>query len=418
MAEYSKEQILEMLRLGQSLERADLRNLDGAGLILDGANLRRADLDGANLTGASLKNANLASASLRDAHLSKANLGGSNLQKSDLEGAKLDGADLQATDLSRANLAGASMEKARLNGARLPSAQLDDVNLGGAQLMCAELVGADLSESYLGGANFGKAEMQNARLPKANLEAADFSGANLTGADLTGCYCAETKFEKAKLEGAVIESCALSRADLRGANLKGARARDAKFDGAKMTGALLLGIDVAPDQFVSADAEWVSFSTPTSEVKVYGQDIAEYLSSEGTVAYAPVAATPMAPPQGDPNRRFFGAGDILKNATLEFRENSIVEVESTFEKCMIGLRDGARLVIGPNGSLRSCQITGAGEVVIHGTFIENGSSPGIVGPRRFIVGKDGKVAGTVKQAPELTVFAFERGCALNLAIRK
>ena len=80
--------------------------------------------------------------------------------------------------------------------------------------------------------------------------------------------------------------------------------------------------------------------------------------------------------------------------------------------------EGARLVIGPHGALEGCQILGAGEVVVHGSFTETGNSPGIVGPKSFTVGKDGYVSGSVKQAPQLTRFGFERGCVLRLKIQK
>ena len=75
-------------------------------------------------------------------------------------------------------------------------------------------------------------------------------------------------------------------------------------------------------------------------------------------------------------------------------------------------------MIGPNGVLDGCQITGGGEIVVHGSFNEKTITPGMVGPKRLIVGKDGSVTGSVKQPPELTQFAFERGCALRLKIQK
>jgi hypothetical protein len=40
-------------------------------------------------------------------------------------------------------------------------------------------------------------------------------------------------------------------------------------------------------------------------------------------------------------------------------------------------------------------INGSGEIVIHGKFSEDGNSPGIIGPKRLIVGKAGSVIGAV-----------------------
>jgi hypothetical protein len=180
-----------------------------------------------------------------------------------------------------------------------------------------------------------------------------------------------------------------------------------------MNGARLVGTDALPEQFASVIAEWVDFSTHTSEVKVKGAEIQAHLAKARSAAFAPVPTT-----AADQTKRFFGKGDILRNASLEFGEQSLVEIESRFERCTIALQSGARLVIGPNGMLEGCQIRGAGEIVVHGSFEENGQSPGIVGPRRLIVGKDGYVSGAVQQATDLTQFAFERGCVLRLKIRK
>ena len=44
MALYSKEQVLEKVRKGESLERADLKDLDRG--LFENANLERADLEG------------------------------------------------------------------------------------------------------------------------------------------------------------------------------------------------------------------------------------------------------------------------------------------------------------------------------------------------------------------------------------
>ena len=49
MAEFTKQQVLDRIKKGESLERADLRNLALAQARLTGANLSRADLEGANL---------------------------------------------------------------------------------------------------------------------------------------------------------------------------------------------------------------------------------------------------------------------------------------------------------------------------------------------------------------------------------
>ena len=62
-------------------------------------------------------------------------------------------------------------------------------------------------------------------------------------------------------------------------------------------------------------------------------------------------------------KRFFGKGDVLRNASLEFGEASVVEIQSRFENCEIVLVEGAQLTIGVDGVLESCRISGPGEIV-------------------------------------------------------
>jgi len=72
--------------------------------IKSGADLRRANLSGADLGGADLIRANLRRANLSGADLSGADLGGAYLRRANLSGADLSGADLRRADLSGADL--------------------------------------------------------------------------------------------------------------------------------------------------------------------------------------------------------------------------------------------------------------------------------------------------------------------------
>jgi uncharacterized protein YjbI with pentapeptide repeats len=372
MADYSRDEVLDKSSKGESLERADLRDVMLNQAQLENANLRRADLEGVNFEESNLRNANLANANLRDAYLVHADLEGANLQKADLEGANLESANLQNADLSRANLEGASLEKANLSGARLNFAQLELANLGGAIMEGVQLANADLREAYLGGARLCNADLRNAQMEKANLEEAD-----------------------------------LADADLRDANL-----HLANLAGAIMTGAKLFGIEADVDQLANIVAEWVDFSSMANgDMRCPGASLASgYLQMKNGGAREALAAP------SDPAKRFFGHGDVLRNATLEFGEKSQVEIESRFENCDISLGPGAVLTLGRQGVLQGCQVVGFGEIVINGEFKENGKGPGIVGPKRLIVGKEGVFSGSVQQPPEQTEFGFERGCQLKLRI--
>lgn len=414
MPEFTLEEVIERVARGESLERADLRELDLAKANLDNANLRRADLEGANLEEATLRRANLASVSLRDAFLVRANLEGANLRGADLESANLEGANLRGADLSRANLEGANLEGADLTGARLPSAQLIDAKLGVATLENAVFANADLRNAYLGGANLTAVDFQNAILESANFEEALLTGANLRdavlrraalpGADLSGA-----KLERAVLEGADLSQVSLLEADCRHATFHGARLKGAKFSRTH-----LYGSDFSIEVADGAEVDEVDFSVAGDGSQLIpASALAAFLNgkTDGGTASPQAAAVAVAPIPT--NRRYFGHGDVLRDASLEFDADSIVEVDGRFLKCNITLGQGAQLIIGREGLLDGCQVHGSGILVIHGRFTSE-ASPGIDGARRIIVGATGCLRATVKQPAGHTHFAFEPGCVLRL----
>jgi uncharacterized protein YjbI with pentapeptide repeats len=413
MALYSKEQVLEKVRKGESLERADLKDLDLDRGLFENANLERADLEGVVLEAGLLRKVNLLCANLREAYLVNADLREANLQKADLEGANLDGANLSFADLSYANLEGATLEGANLSGARLSYAQLGLANLGGASLEGAQLAHADLSECYLGGAKLVRANLEYARMEKANLEEADLAGANLVGAILHQACGEGANFVASVLQGATLRDASLARANLSMADLRQCDLLNAKLTRAIFTGTKVFGIEAASDQLTEVLADWVDFSAEgNGQVEIKGADLVECYNR----VRKGLAATSTA--LSDQPKRFFGQGDVLRNATLEFVEKSQIEIESSLEKCTITLGTGTILTIGPKGVLTGCQIIGGGEIVVHGQFYENGVSPGMRDPSRLIVGRTGVVSGVVQQPLSLTEFSFEHGCSLDLKILK
>jgi uncharacterized protein YjbI with pentapeptide repeats len=373
MAEWTKTQVQERIARGESLERADLRQLDLSGLDLSGTSFRRADLRGTNFGKCVLRRANFSSADMREAFLAGADLREAVLQNADLESANLDGANLHEVDLSRANASGASFERATMSGTRLLFAELDSANLGGANLKGANLSGADLTEAYVGGANLGRANMRDVRMPRANLEKADLTECDLRGADLTA----------------------------------------AMLDGCTLSGCRIGGVQASPEQFAAVQADWVDAATDgVDQRKIKGSEIAAYVKS---VATGRLFGTPVGAAT-DANRRYFGEGDLLGNAQLEFGEGSLVEVESRFEKCAITLRPGAKFIVGEHGVLEGCSIQGAGDILVRGRVTENGDTPSLVGLRRVVVAASGSLVATVQQPPEQTRFGLERGCHLRLKI--
>ena len=118
--------------------KMQIKNLDGEVLVdVLGDSLQGADLRDVNLQGAELSGANL-----RDVYFWCANLAGANLAGADLSGAILSGANL-----SGANLSGANLQDADLECTNLRSANLADANLAGANLAGADLAGAKLTRT-------------------------------------------------------------------------------------------------------------------------------------------------------------------------------------------------------------------------------------------------------------------------------
>ena len=115
------------------------------------------------------------------------------------------------------------------------------------------------------------------------------------------------------------------------------------------------------------------------------------------------------------SRRYFGHGDVLKNATLDFEPGARVQIDSLFENCAINLGEGTELVVGETGVLADCHIAGAGSITVHGQFFER-ESPGIVGRASWWCQARGAVVASVKQNEALTRFAFERGSRLRVKI--
>jgi uncharacterized protein YjbI with pentapeptide repeats len=401
--EYSRDEILRRVRTKQSLKRAGLAGIDLSGADLEGADFSRADLEGANLEnarlrGASLRNANLTGARLRGADLSQADL-----EKADLDHSTLDGAQLIGANLKRANLEEASLVGAIVDGANLAGADLHDANLERASLKNADLSHADLSETAMSGADFSDAVMISAKLESATVEGANFVGANLSDADLRGAEATGANFQGARLERACLEAAVfkfaqLGSVDARHALFRSAELEGADLSGARLAGAVLMGVRAAQ---VKADA------IDLSELADGGRR----LSGAAAVAYLQQGVVP----EMSSTTRYFGEGDVLRDATLEFGENSVIQIDSHFHNCSITLREGAELTIGDPGVLKDCTINGSGKIVVHGRFFER-SSPGIAGARSIVVSARGGVVSGIEQASDSTAFAFEPGSRLRVKI--
>ena len=195
------------------------------------------------------------------------------------------------------------------------------------------------------------------------------------------------------------------------ADLRSARLTGATLDGANFTGARVAGITKTGRPAVEVRADWMDASeSGEGKERVPGARAADLLMGDDKPHSAPAEGA------GKTNRRYFGKGDVLRGATLEFDDGATVEIESRFEQCTISLGRGTELVIGESGVLAGCHIKGAGNITVHGQFFER-EAPGIVGASQLTVTAGGALVGAVEQ-PEgaFTNFAFEPGCKLRMQI--
>jgi uncharacterized protein YjbI with pentapeptide repeats len=398
----TRDAVLDRVKRGTKLERADLQGIDLSKASLAKALMDRTDLDGANLEAADLSGASLKRATLREAYLAGANLSGANLENADLEGAKLERAILAGANLARCNLEGAILTGADLRGARLSYAQLASANLGGANLQDVVLTHAQLDDAYLGGAHLERAQLTNASLASAGLEEARLAGAHLDDAVLRGANLRRTDLAGASLVKADFSGADLSEASLINADLRHATLTSAHVVRTRLTGAKVGGL-VGTGGTAEVDALWVDASDAgDGSRRIDRDDVAGLVSGKRA-------------PAGDPGRRYFGPGDVLRNATLQFGNGARVEIDSLFDNCTINVGEGTELVVGEAGVLADCEIVGAGNITVHGKFFER-KAPGIVGPRRVRVSAKGAVVSAVAQHQDLTGFSFERGCKLRMKV--
>lgn len=306
------------------------------------------------------------------------------LKRAGLVGIDLSGANLEGVDFGRADFEGAN-----LDDAKLARAVLTNANLRGASLKRANLEGADLSRADLDGADLSDARLARASFERASLRKVTLDRASLLDASLNG----------AELSDSALSASDLSLVDARHAVFNGAILNGVRFEGAKLFGAAFEGARVTTPRL-----EWIDVSA--------AGDGSQRLDAERAFAFLGGRRESTAP-----KTRYFGKGDVLRDATLEFGEGSVIHIDSRFENCLIALGEGAELTIGKSGVLKACEIVGNGRITIHGRFFER-ATPGISGARSVTVSGSGAMVGGLEQAEGATVFAFEPGCRLRVKILK
>jgi len=142
----------------ESLDAMDICK-DLENVILDGYDLKGADLSSANLRGASLVAANL-----KHADLSAADLQGACLREANLSWASLVEADLKRTDLTQAQLAFSIVSDADVSYAKLCGAELCSTRFGGVKMRGTDLGNADLTGTIFENCDFNDTDVSGALL--------------------------------------------------------------------------------------------------------------------------------------------------------------------------------------------------------------------------------------------------------------
>ena len=161
---------------------------------------------------------------VRDELVDGADLRGANLRYASagavfLQNANLVGLDFTGATLTRAILIGAKLQNARFDGANLTGATLAKADLTDATFGdLATLTDVDLADATLANTNLTGAILTNAILTGALLTEAKFIYANLRDADLT-----DAVLTNAALLGAVLTDATLARATLTEASVRSAR---------------------------------------------------------------------------------------------------------------------------------------------------------------------------------------------------
>lgn len=229
----------------ESLNNAQLVNMDLRNVNFVEADLTSVNLSGANLSGADLSGARMLNVNLEGADLRNATLIGADLRNVDLRGVNLFNADFSGANLQGANLTQANLTTLTLRGANLRRTILVEANLRNTQLRGTDLVSADLTGANLSGANLVGASISGATLSGANLEEANLGGVSANMADL-----GDTNLSHAFMGGASLVGARLSSANLQHAELEGAVLIGANLSGANLSGANLIGVLIFPAEFL------------------------------------------------------------------------------------------------------------------------------------------------------------------------
>lgn len=191
------------------------------GIILNEANLRKADFRGANLLRSKIIHADLREANFESANLFHANLKTSKLWK----------ANFSKSNLSSANLYGTKFREADFSNADLTNAVIVNSIGRKANFQDCILIDAKLWRTKFYESNFENANLTGTRMPKVHLENTNFKNCNLTACNLYKSFLTDGNFENCNFTDARFEEAILINSNFTKAKLVRANMHKSVFSG-------------------------------------------------------------------------------------------------------------------------------------------------------------------------------------------
>ncbi len=227
-----KENALEAVKNGGSLEHQDLAGIDFSGedlrmvnfsnCYLEQCNFSQSNLEGANFKGAILARSDFSHANLRSANLGESNIGACNFNYCDLSHASTKGAEYGKSDFSHATLTNLDLtHNSNTLDVCFHNANLTGVMFGDASFIETDFSESNLSESQFISATFLKCNFKSCHGKQVQLQGSNFIEANFSlckfeKSDLTNCRF----LDKSTLNESHFVDCILADATLREISLE------------------------------------------------------------------------------------------------------------------------------------------------------------------------------------------------------
>ena len=274
-ANAKREQVLEAIRAGASLGKADLTGADLSQLTLTGLDFEGAQLEGADFTGATLagcrfRNAVLSRARFAGATMAQCHFDGANLGKSEFTDAAATGCTFESTIFEQSRWRRARFKDCRFVHGRWRSLRAEDV-----EFTATSFVNCTFMQASMKALRWHSCKLERTSFVEAEFEQCAFEACELAPVLFRMLRkCEATGFSKSRLHqsffspecgfaGSRFDGCQVSETSLRGLDLTASDFSDAVLDGLDFSEARLMrcSFDRASAQealFIRADLSGAS----------------------------------------------------------------------------------------------------------------------------------------------------------------